>query len=963
MTGRFLHAPLALVLAVSLTAQASAEPAPSTSSQESAADTQSDRGQPAWVFEASDLPAEDGYVFGALPNGMRYVIRSNATPKGTALVRMEIGAGRLDEADTERGLAHFVEHMAFNGSTNVPEGEMVKLLERLGLAFGADTNAETNFAYTQYKLDLPNTSPALLDTALMLMRETASNLTIDSAAVDRERGVLMAERRDGTDFRRLETLDQVDFFYPGSRFAARFPAPGREDVPTADAATLRGFYDRNYVPAKTTLVVVGDFDAAEVEKAIVARFGDWQAREASPQPSAGPFDPSLRGQTDIYIDPALSEQLAISRLGPWIERPDTRANRKEGLIRAIGYGILSRRFARATRQENPPFRSAGFGTGDVLEAGRQSTLSIAAIEGRWREGLTAATSIYRQFLEFGVSDAEIAEQVAQLRTALENNLAVKPTRSHGTFAARAIALVRDERIPTSPETDMALFEELAPALTPDAVMAAVRADVIPLEDPLIRFSGRTPPTGGAEALRAAWSEASAQQLAAPEAEATEAWSYTEFGPAGAVVSDTVATPLDIRQVVFANGVRLNLKKTDLQKDRVAMSVAIDGGSFLESRETPLAVDLAALIGGGGLGRYSQDQMQSVLAGRSVGFSLGTAPDSFTVGATTTPRDLELQLQLVAAYLTDPGYRPEVIARYRNGLDDFFASLNATPSSALGSRAESILSEGDPRFTIQPVEAYRALDFAGLREAIGDRLANGAIEVALVGDFDEDAAIALVGATLGALPQREADFREYAESRERRFTDRRGRIELRHGGDAAQALISYVWPTRDYSDAQATVELNLLRAVAALEITDALRERLGKAYSPYVGSDQSRHYTDYGTFEIRAGVETGEVEATRAAIEETMARLRSEPVSADTLQRARQPIFEGLDNALKTNAGWMAYVALARKEPDRIERFLAAKARYEALTPERIRQVAAEYLKPGGAVEFVVLPAPAKQAAE
>ena len=185
-----MHHPKVL-FALSISALALAACAPRTGHVASAGPA-----KPAWAFQQSDVPVDPGYRFGVLPNGLHYVIRSNAQPKGTALVRMQVDAGSLDEHDDERGFAHYIEHMAFNGSTHVPEGEMVKLLERDGLAFGADTNASTDYQHTTYKLDLPRADPALLDTALMLMRETASELSFIPGAVDRERGVVMSEMRD-----------------------------------------------------------------------------------------------------------------------------------------------------------------------------------------------------------------------------------------------------------------------------------------------------------------------------------------------------------------------------------------------------------------------------------------------------------------------------------------------------------------------------------------------------------------------------------------------------------------------------------------------------------------------------------------------------------------------------------------------------------------------------------------------
>ena len=178
---------------------------------------------PVWAFEASDIPVDPEFRFGVLDNGMRYVLRQNATPAGTAVVRLHIGSGSLDENETERGLAHFLEHMAFNGSKRIPEGEMVKLLEREGLAFGADTNASTGLEQTVYRLDLPRNDPNLLETVLMLMRETASELLIEQDAVVRERGIILAERRDRTNFAYKALVDQLDFAAPGARFTARLP--------------------------------------------------------------------------------------------------------------------------------------------------------------------------------------------------------------------------------------------------------------------------------------------------------------------------------------------------------------------------------------------------------------------------------------------------------------------------------------------------------------------------------------------------------------------------------------------------------------------------------------------------------------------------------------------------------------------------------------------------------------------
>ena len=908
-----------------------------------------------WAYEASDLEPESGYIFGRLDNGMRYVVRANGTPDGTALVRMEIEAGRLDENGSERGLAHYVEHMAFNGSTNVPEGEMVKLLERLGLAFGADTNAATGFDFTQYRLDLPRASDELLDTALFLMRETASELNFAPEAVERERGVLTAERRDRTNYAQIAAADQIDFFMPSSLLSERFPLIDREDVDTATAADLRAFWERTYVPAATTLVVVGDFDAASVEAKIRERFGDWTGATDTPQPSAGPVDFSRSGLTDIYTDPALDAQVIVGRLAPYIDKPDTSEKRRADIVRALGYAIVNRRLQRLALSAEPPFRQASFGTGDIFEAARQTAITVAALEGDWAGGVEAAAREYARIARYGVTEAELAEQVARRRTALQNAVAGAATRDHSRFANEAIALARNEVVPTAPQRELALFEDAVTDLTPDAVVAALRADMVPLDDPLIRFQGRSAPEGGEASLRETWARGVTGPVAAPEENGASDFPYTEFGEPGTVVSDDRESALGIRRIVFDNGVRLNLKQTALEDDRVRVSYVLDGGNFLDTRDDPNATSLAALLPSAGLGQLSIDELQSVLAGRNARFDFDIGTDSFSDSTVTTPRDLELQLQLIAAYLTDPGYRPEALVRYRNSLDDYFARLRATPSGALQAEEARILSDDDPRFTLKDEATYRALDFEGLRAAIGDRLARGALEVALVGDIEDDEAIALVAKTLGALPKRENAFSVPPGADLRSFTEKRGRRTLYHTGEADQALLRFVWPTGDATDADRTVSLALLRAVVDLEITDELRERLGQAYSPGVASDPSLYYSDYGTFAITASVDVAQLDAARTAIVSTLERLRREPVKQDVLQRARQPILERFENTLKDNSGWLAYARRAQSEPERITRFVEAPERYNSFDAQALQALAQRYLDPQEAVEIVVLP--------
>ncbi len=911
--------------------------------------------EPLWGFEDSDVPVDPGFVFGQLDNGMRYILRENATPEGTALVRMRIDSGSLDETEEERGLAHYLEHMAFNGSAGIPEGEMIKLLEREGLAFGADTNAATGYQAITYMLNLPRNDADLLATALMLMRETASELTIAPDAVERERGVILAERRDRRNFAQRAREDSLEFSAPGARFVDRLPIGTLDVLECATAEDLRALYERTYTPANTVLVIVGDFPVEAMEQAIRERFANWRGGPAPVDPETGPVDITRAGLTDIYIDPALSERVSITRFGPWRDRPDNEANRREGLLRAVGYGIVNRRLARLARSADAPFRGARYSSGDLFEDARSTTLSVSSLDGEWRGGVLAAVREVNQALVFGFTQSEIDEQLANIRTALENALEGEGTRSNAALMGAALSLVGDERIPTQARYRLDLFEAMQDELVPERVLKVLKEDTAPLDNPLIRFQGRTAPEGGEDALRAAFEEALALPIALPEDLSGAEFAYTDFGEPGVVVSDEREERLGFRYVTFANGVRLTLKQTDIREDRIAFRVSLDGGNLLNTREDPLATYLVSSLAAGGLGLHSQDELQSILAGRSVGLRVANAADTFSFSGGTTPRDLALQMQVIAAGLTDPGYRREGLERFRRGIDNFFESLGATPASAYGAVRGRVLSGGDPRFSLQPREAFFDLDYMKLQSVIGDRLENGALEIALVGDFDEDAAIASVASTLGALSPREADFRPREESRIRSFTAERGEIVVTHSGEPDQALVRLVWPTRDNADLRETIELSLLARVIQLELTDRLREQLGQAYTTAATSNTSRVYPGYGTFTIAAPIDAGEVEPVRAVIAGLLEELRAAPPDPDLIERARQPQLEAYDNALKTLGGWLALAVRAQSEPDRLDRWFEGPDILRDITPADLQRVAERYLAGGDAVEFLVLP--------
>jgi zinc protease len=902
----------------------------------------------AWGYAGSDIPVDPAVRFGVLPNGMKYALLRNTTPADQVAVRFHINVGSLAEENDQRGLAHFLEHMAFNGSANVPEGEMVRLLEREGLAFGADTNASTGFEDTSYRLDLPRNTPQLIDLSLMLMREIASNLSIAPDAVDRERGVILAERQARDNYGLRSSMDQLAFVSAGMLLNDRWPIGSEDVIRTAPAQRIRDFYARWYRPERATLVIVGAIDVDAVEAAIRARFADWQGRGPSPgDPDPGLPDFARPAASDTFTHPAIAENVSVTRLRPWHRPPDTRAERQRQVREAMALAIIERRLSRIALQPEAPFLSAGVSESGEYNRVRQFSFGANARDGEWQRALTAVENEVRRAIEHGFSDAEVAEQAANLRRAVENGVVGANTRRTATLAAQLLARADRSAVFNTPDVTRAIALSVLDG--PDAangarVTAALRAMVAGYGAPLVRVVSKRDIDDGERAILAALTTAQQITVSPPQAAPNVQFAYTDFGQPGRVVSDDRIADLGIRRIRFANNVMLNIRRTDFEASRARVLVRIDGGSLLIPREDPTRLALVPLMTLGGLEAHSIDELRTILAGRSVAPSFGMGTDSFSMGASVVREALPLQMQLFAATLSHPGYRPEAISLFRRSLPQQYAAADATPAAVIGREVAPIIADNDPRLIVPPLEVMMGLDWTATRAALADPLSRGAIEIGVVGDVREDDVIATVARTFGALPDRRATFEPRPDARIRRFASDLSRRTLLHRGERDQAVVLTYWPARDDSDLRETLVLDVLAAVMQLRLNDELRERLGRSYSPSASADLSSDFPGFGTIFAGGQVAFSDLAATETAISDMAAALQASPVSADELTRARAPIIERLEAARRENGYWLGYVARAGSDPARLNRSRQALDLIRSVTVADVQAAARCYLR-------------------
>ena len=875
----------------------------------------------AWNAETSDLEPDASIIYGKLPNGLRYAIRPNQRPQNQVVVRMALDFGSAVEADDEQGIAHFIEHMAFNGTANVPEGEMVKILERLGLRFGADTNASTGYTQTQYKLDLPKADPALIERALFLMRETASEVLFDPDAVNRERGVVIAEKRQGENYSFQSSRAANNLYYPGTYFSTRYPIGQQQVLETATAERMKALYRTWYRPDRTRLVIVGPVDPLAIEREIVRKFGNWgQEGEQLGDIDRCTLDTARMAEADRFTHPSIGEAIGVQQIIADRKRPDTFERAILQMKMQIASAIISRRISRRSRENDIPFLGGGlsFGIG-LCDQYARIGFSASGKDGSWNELLPFTEQVVRQAAEHGFTDAEITEQHRRLDTAYENAAKGEATRQSVAIANELVGL--DDDVLNSAAYRQRLWLQLRPFMTKTAVSAELANWVGRLNAPLMFLTSKNGTDFQNTDLLAAYGSSRAVAVSAPTGRDDKAFAYTEFGRAGSVVEDKRIADLDIRTIRFANGVLLNLKKTDFEDNRVRYSLRIDGGELHFGKENaPLARLMSGAYVSGGLEAHDIDDLRSLLAGTTVSASLNVADDYFGSYGAVAPVDLERQLQVMAAFMQYPAYSDNALRLFRRPLPELYSRLDATPNSALGVAQGRIMTDNDPRFALEPLEIIQAADFVQLKKALGDALASNRVEIALVGDIDEEAAIASVARTFGALATRKATGNGYDDARKTGWASISGNFDIPHKGEANQLSWRRVWTTTDDRDQKVTQSMDLLARMTTLRLTDELREKLGATYGGGASSSMSNVYPGRGTFSIATSGNPKDLAAIEAAVDGIVAQLTTAPADSDLFERARKPVLESYTDWRKRNDTWIGVAAEAQTDTKRVDRF-------------------------------------------
>ncbi|WP_052573018.1 M16 family metallopeptidase [Haloferula sp. BvORR071] len=906
-----------------------------------------------WPQEKSDIKADPKAVFGKLENGMRYMIYPNAEPPGRVSLRMHIATGSLMEADDQQGLAHFLEHMVFNGTKHFTPDDLIPKMQHLGIGFGAHVNAYTSFDETVYMLDLPNLSQDTLDLGFTVMRDFGDGAKLDIEEIDKERGVILSEKTTRDSVKMRIMLKQFSELLPDSLIPKRFPIGEEEVISKATRDRFVDYYTRFYTPQRMTFIVVGDVKPEEVEARIKESFSS-MANPADPgkNPDLGKITPIEGVKAAVFADKEVdSTSLSLVSVRPFSPVADTTTRRLSLLPLELAHAAIARRFERIAKQDGSPITAGSASREELFNTAELGSFDVEVADDRWQEALPVMEQEYRRALEFGFTEPEIAEAKANVLNAYQQAVKTAASRKSEALASGLARSINEGSVFSTPETDLQIISGGLDSATPDACHAAFREFWADRGFHLI-LTTKDEPADAVTTLSSLYKESHDKAVEAPEQKKSVPFAYSEFGTPGKVKSRKDIADPALSQLMLSNGVRLNFKKTDFEKGSIRLLARIGSGKLTQPKDSP-GIDFFAssVFDAGGLGKHSVDDLQQILAGRNVGTNFGITDDAFILSGRTTPEDLELELQLMCAQMTDPGYREEALVEFRKSISAMFQQVRHTVAGAQV-ELEAYLHGGDFRWTLPEESKLASYTLEDARKWLTPALNKGYLELSIVGDFDESRMLPMILKTFGALAQRETEKPALPAQRKVSFPKAPAEKSFAYDSKIPQATAHVVWKTEGLRNNTKFVRrLNLLGEVLSDRLRKEIREKMGASYSPGANPDGSDGLEGFGYLISDAVGKPEDVKKLTDVTATLGAELAEKGLDDDELDRARKPLLAQIEKSKRDNTYWLGNVlAKSQENPEGIELVRGRDADVASITPKELGDIAKKYLGEKNAIK-------------
>lgn len=924
-----------------------------------------------WLYRGSDIPHDKEWVFGELPNGLRYAVRKNGVPPGQVSIRIRIDAGSLYETDSERGFAHLMEHMVFRQSKYLGDGEAIHAFQRLGATFGSDTNAETSPVSTTFKLDLPNATPTALDESFKLLSGMMIAPTLSEANVRTDVPIVLAEKRErGGLAERLADATQQTLF-AGQRLAARPVIGTTETLQAANQASVRAFHQRWYRPDNAVIVAAGDADPAQLAALVRKYFGGWKGvGKPAPAPDFGdPVAPvgsaaDAVGETKVVVEADVPRSLTYAVMRPWRPVRDTVVYNQGNMVDALAQAIINRRLE-ARARGGGSFLAAQVNQEKVSRSTDATFVSVTPLGEDWKKALGDVRAVIADAMASAPTQDEIDREVAEMNVAYESSVEQRRLQPGATLADDVVTALDIRETVASPETVQDIFNRSRAMFTPQAVLDHTRAL---FKGAVTRSVYVTPRSGEADAGALKLALAAPVKADGKARLDSKAISFAELPPIGTpgkVISSVPTTILEIEQLELSNGTKVLLWPTTDEPGRVTVKVRWGAGyRAFQSGDAPyISLGDMALVGSGE-GTLGQEELDRISTGRKMGFEFAIQDAAFQFAAATRGADLADQLYLFAAKFAMPRWDANPVLRAKAAAKLQYEAFATSPQGVI-QRDLAFLQHGrDPRFRTPTPQEIEAASPQGFRQVWEPILQSGPIEVQLFGDFDRAQAVAALEKTFGALAPRAPLPAALARSSFPDLPATAQPIILEHRGDPGQAAAVINWPTGGgMAGITESRQLEILAQVFSNRLLDAMREKLGASYSPQVYNSWPADLDNGGAIIALAQLQPKGVPVFFATADEIAAQLVKAPPSADELARVTEPLKQQLTRAYTSSAFFMNQLEGATEDQRKFASLRSLLPDMTRTTPAAMQALAVKYLKTRASWRVAVIPAGQKLATE
>ncbi|MCQ2096054.1 MAG: insulinase family protein [Bacteroidaceae bacterium] len=859
-----------------------------------------------------DVPLDPQVRTGKLANGLTYYIRHNEWPEQRADFYIAQKVGSMQEEDNQRGLAHFLEHMCFNGTTHFPGNGLISYLETIGVKFGADLNAGTGFDQTVYNINnVPViTVPSAIDSCLMILHDWSHDLLLTDKDIDDERGVINEEWRVRSDAQMRIYEQALPLLYEGSKYANRLPIGTMDVVLNFKYQTLRDYYHKWYRPDLQAVVVVGDVDVDQIEQKIKAIFADIPAPV---NPAERVYFPVQKNREPIVAVAKDKEMPQSSVRMMWKQNVIPAETKKTMAYIIVDYvkdaiaSMLNERINEIIQKPNAPFVNGGAGyTEYMVSKTMDSFVGIAMFKDNGHK--EAIKGIYREILRahrFGFTESEYLRFREEYKSQLDNQYEKRDKIPNTSHAKALCALFTDDEPVTGIEwrhtTMPMLIDQLPLAIVNQGFQSDSLNQNLAILLTLPDKDGIVTPTK--EEIIQAMKEVEAENIEAYTEEVSTEPLVDITTLKGSKVKKQTAGPWDSQHITLSNGIEIYVKKTDYQPNSIRFSATSWGGySLYPSDDEFLKCNFTNNMSIGGWGDFSATELQKKLAGHQASCNPSVGSRSEGLSGSCVTKDLEYLLQLIYLQFTAPRKDLDAYTSFIERTKTHIQNQELQPTTALQDSIYSVYYKNNIRARRSHLEDLERLDYDRSIAIYKERFANAAdFKFFFTGDIDLETALPLIERYIGSLPV--SKKKETYKPGLLKTTKGENICVFQNKQETPMAYCVFVRSAEMTENLKNTIVLSMLEQIMDIVYTKTVREDEGGSYSVSVNSVISTYPEKQATLQVVLPTAPAKREKMEGIILDGMRQMAAEGPSAENLQKVREYMLRRYDEQIKTNGFW------------------------------------------------------------